>query len=108
MSEIKVSVIVMYYVAKRDCPEGDWQPTIHTRNHASLKDGEYLIWAVSAWPNPFMGGNVSGFPGGTLDNAMPGAWIADPQQEVVATKESVKAEKEEHDDMVTIRLIRLG
>lgn len=92
------SIIVEFYVAKRDCPEGDWRPTVH-RN----KDGH--IWCVSVCPQPF-GENLTGLPFGQFDNAMPGTWIAPPDHNIIGP--GVVAEKEERGEVVTIRLVRTG
>ncbi len=94
-------VQVEFHVAKRDCPEGDWQPTIHRTS-----DGH--IWCVSVWPRPF-GENVPGVPGGRLDGALRGTWIAPLGSMVlVLPGQQVVAEKEESGEVVTVRLVRLA
>lgn len=75
-------IFVMYMVAKNQCPEGDWQPTIH-------RDKQGRIYAVSAWPEL---------------TSMPGTWIAEPGCSIVGP--GMEVEKAEHGELITITLYK--
>lgn len=102
-----MAVFYEYVVANRDCPEGDWKPHVGWRHHELEKKWE--AWWVSPWENPFQGDNVSGFPGGSLNNAMPGTWIAPLGYSIIVdSKESVLVEAVKGEQLTTIRISFVG
>jgi hypothetical protein len=99
------SVIVEFVVAGRDCPEGDWQPTVHTQDGPN---GVTRVWAVSVWPTAFWD-RFSGQRAAREFDALPGTWFAPLGQDIIVRPgERVAAEKEESGGVVTVRLLRLA
>jgi hypothetical protein len=94
-------VIVEQQVRKCDCPDGGWQPTVHARE----RNGRREIWAMSAWPDPF----VSGPGPHPFDNVMLGTWICHPADGCVFAPPGFEiiAEKTECGEIVTMRLVRI-